>query len=404
MALDDETQQETVDDIEILSSDVSIEDVPVDQDAHLSDEEAIAYKILRRAAMLQGVAIDRNVFLYTELSKKCSPSVVTAAIETTPHKAGIPAEVIDSLADAAISIETTKVAGLSALAGIPGGLAMFGTIPADLLQYFAHSLRIEQKLAYLYGWESFLNDNDQVDDETMTRLIVFLGVMMQVGSASTSITKFASTTARAGISKTIQKQALTKTAWYNPMKQILRAVGVRVTKSSFAEAVAKGVPVLGGVISGGITYATFRPGANRLKNYLRCLPPATGVVLSDAEMEAIEKRIDEESQTEFSKALSSAVDTVGQKAAEAGITREKATEVAEAARDKAGIAAKAAAAGLKRGFGGLSARFAKLEKDGPASSSTEDVAQQLRSFKSLLDDGIITQDDFDAKKKQLLGL
>lgn len=400
MALEEELNEESYDDIEALSTDVSVADVAVDQDAHLSDEEAFAYKILRRAATLQGVTIDRNVFLYTELSKKCPPNVVAAAIESNPHDAGVPIAVIDSLADAAINIETTKVAGLSALAGIPGGLAMFGTIPADLVQYFAHSLRIEQKLAYLYGWESFLNDSDQVDDETMMRLIVFLGVMMQVGSASSSITKFASTTARAGISKTIQKQALTKTAWYNPMKQILRVVGVKVTKSSFAEAVAKGVPILGGVISGGITYATFRPGANRLKSYLRCLPPATGVVLSDAEMEAIEKRIDEESQTEFSKALNSAVGTVEQKAAEVGITREKATEVA----GKAGSAAKAAAAGLKRGFGGFSARFSQAAKDKPAAPSTEDVAQQLRSLKGLLDDGIITQEDFDAKKKELLGL
>lgn len=32
------------------------------------------------------------------------------------------------------------------------------------------------------------------------------------------------------------------------------------------------------------------------------------------------------------------------------------------------------------------------------------AADELRSFKSLLDDGIITQDEFEAKKKQLLGL
>lgn len=404
MAVEDEIQEETYDEIESLPEDVSLADVSVDEEASLSDEEAFAYKILRRAATLQGVAIDRETFLRAELSKKCSPEVVAAAIETNPHDAGIPMEVIDELADAAISTETRKVSGLSALAGIPGGLALFGTIPADLMQYFAHSLRIEQKLAYLYGWESFLDDQDEVDDETMMRLIVFLGVMMQVGSASSSITKFASTTARAGISKTIQRQALTKTAWYNPMKQILRVVGVKVTKSTFAEAVAKGVPILGGVISGGITYATFRPGANRLKKYLRCLPPATGVVLSDAEMEAIEKQIDKESQTEFSKALSGAVDAVSQKAAEAGITPEKAAEVAEAAREKAGFAAKTAASGVMRGFGSLSARFAKREKRGPAAPSTENVAQQLRSLKELLDDGIITQDDFDAKKKELLGL
>lgn len=33
-----------------------------------------------------------------------------------------------------------------------------------------------------------------------------------------------------------------------------------------------------------------------------------------------------------------------------------------------------------------------------------DIADEIRKFKSLLDDGIITQEEFDAKKKQLLGL
>lgn len=37
-------------------------------------------------------------------------------------------------------------------------------------------------------------------------------------------------------------------------------------------------------------------------------------------------------------------------------------------------------------------------------NSVTAVADEIRSLKSLLDDGIITQSEFDAKKKQLLGL
>lgn len=37
-------------------------------------------------------------------------------------------------------------------------------------------------------------------------------------------------------------------------------------------------------------------------------------------------------------------------------------------------------------------------------SSGSDAADEIRKFKGLLDDGIITQEEFDAKKKQLLGL
>ena len=175
------------DDTEALDTDVSIEDVTVDESIHMSEEEAWAYKIIKRAATLKGVTINRKTFLRTELSKKCPRKVVKAAIKTNPHEAGVSMEVVDELADAAISLETRKVAGLSALAGLPGGLAMIGTIRADIIQYFAHALRIEQKLAYLYGWESFLDDEDEVDDETMYRLILFLGVMMQVGSVDSSL-------------------------------------------------------------------------------------------------------------------------------------------------------------------------------------------------------------------------
>lgn len=39
-----------------------------------------------------------------------------------------------------------------------------------------------------------------------------------------------------------------------------------------------------------------------------------------------------------------------------------------------------------------------------AASTVADPAAEIRKFKALLDDGIITQDEFDAKKKQLLGL
>ena len=37
-------------------------------------------------------------------------------------------------------------------------------------------------------------------------------------------------------------------------------------------------------------------------------------------------------------------------------------------------------------------------------TSSSSQADELKKFKDLLDNGIITQEEFDAKKKQLLGL
>ena len=46
-----------------------------------------------------------------------------------------------------------------------------------------------------------------------------------------------------------------------------------MTKEVFANAVAKkAVPVAGAFISGGLTYASFKPGAERLRKHLRSLP------------------------------------------------------------------------------------------------------------------------------------
>lgn len=394
------------DDIEELTGDVSIDDVAIDPNMEMDEDQQLAYRIIRRTASLKGVTIDRTVFLRTELAKKYSADIVEDAISTSPQKAGVALDDIDALADAAISIETRKVAGLSALAGIPGGLAMVGTIPADIAQYFAHALRIEQKLAYLYGWESFLNDEDEVDDETMYRLILFLGVMMQVGGVNVSLTNFAAQTAKAGVAKAIEKQALTKTFWYGPLKKVLRVVGVNVTKKSFAEVAAKGVPVLGGLVSGGLTYATFHPGAVSLKKYLRTLPQATGVILPDDEMAALIEQIEEESKSEFAETLKETLGAANERVgAVAAVAGERASIVADAAKERAGVAAKAAAGGIKRGIGGLSAKLG--QRRGAArrgNGEIEAAAEELRALKGLLDEGIITQDEFDAKKRELLGL
>ena len=264
LAISDEDQQEA---IEATSGIV----VP-DEGASDKDAEEFANKIIRRAASLRAVKIDRGVFLRTELKRRCPEADIDFAIETTPAEAGVPAETIDEMARAAIDFEVRKCAGLSFLSGIPGGAALAATVPADLAQYFAHVMRVEQKLAYVYGWQTFLNDDDEVDDETVMQLIVLMGVMLGVGGAASSISKFAANVAQPGVVNTIQRQALTKTTFYPIMQKVLRLVGVKLTKQTFAKTVGKVVPVIGGAVSGGLTYASFKPGAERLRQYLRALP------------------------------------------------------------------------------------------------------------------------------------
>ena len=96
---------------------------------------------------------------------------------------------------------------------------------------------------------------------------------MGVGGAASSLTTFAKQVARPALQKQIAKQALTKTAWYGPMKQTLKLIGIKISKDSFAKGVTRTVPVIGGVISGGMTLVALRTQSTRLQKHLRELPP-----------------------------------------------------------------------------------------------------------------------------------
>ena len=231
--------------------------------------------ILRSAMELPGIRIERANFLKKELSKYHEDEVVNKAIETNPAQAGLSIKNLDHIAKSCINYETRKVSAISAVAGIPGGLAMFATVPADTAQFFGHIIRVLQKLAYLYGWQEIINgDSDGFDDETTNELTLFIGVMFGVSAASAAINKIASIAAL-NVPKRLVQQALTKGTIYPIVKKTAAAIGIKMTKAVFAKGVGKIIPVVGAVASGGITFALFRPMSNRLKKYLATLPMAS---------------------------------------------------------------------------------------------------------------------------------
>ena len=240
------------------------------------DQQASVYAVffLKKLVRLRGVRISREDFLRQELRKlHLSDAQIEHAIASDPVSAGISCKLLDKLANDAISFETKKSTALSFAAGIPGGLAMLGTVPADLTQYYVHSLRIMQKLAYLYGWKEFLADLDDVDDETIAQMGLFFGVMLGVAGAAESLRDFARVIVAPAIEKRIARKALMKTTWYPVVKKSLKVIGVSVTKQSMAKTMSKIVPLIGGVISGGMTFVALQTQATRLKQHLRQLPP-----------------------------------------------------------------------------------------------------------------------------------
>ena len=179
--------------------------------------------------------------MHKELIKYYSENVVDLAIEENPAYAGIEKERINEISKQVINYETNKVSAISFMAGMPGGFAMIATVPADIAQYFAYMIRVIQKLAYLYGFEDFELNEESISDNTMNQIMIFLGVMFGVQGANAGV------------------------------KKIAQAIGIKMTKQISAESVFKVVPVIGGVVTGGLSYATFKPCAKKLKNSFKDL-------------------------------------------------------------------------------------------------------------------------------------
>ena len=223
--------------------------------------------VLVESAKLPMVKIDRELFLRKELRGRYNQETVEKAIQYNPAYAGINVEDINKIAKSCIAVETRKVTALSAAAGLPGGFAMIGTIPADIAQYFGHILRMLQKLIYLYGCSDLNIHSKELNEETKNSLTLFAGIMFGVEGAVNTINKLADQVARQLVKKLPQK-ALTKGAIYPIVKKVATLLGVKMTKQIFAKGVAKVVPVLGAVTSGGLTFATFKPMAEKLRKHL----------------------------------------------------------------------------------------------------------------------------------------
>lgn len=239
-------------------------------------EEIDVMSALRQAMRVPGAKIDREKFLRKELSHRHPKVIVERAIEHNPAYARIDRYEIDKLAKHAIDYETNKATAISFTTGLPGGIVGVATMSADIAQYFVFMLRVIQELAYLYGFDEFnLNDEDDLENnfenEALNEIVVFMGVMFGVEGAGTLIKLLAQSTGKA-VAKKLARQALMKTAIYPVVKKIAPWLGIQMNKQIFAKGVGKAIPVVGGVFAGGLTFATFKPCANRLKWKLRELP------------------------------------------------------------------------------------------------------------------------------------
>lgn len=230
--------------------------------------KAITWSGVMGAAMrLPGVRVDREKFL----SQAFAPYGVGEGDFAT-HMPGemVPPEVVDRVAGKVIARHTRLVTLTSTAAGMPGGLALIGTIPADIAQFYWHFLVMAQKLAYLYGWPDISDESEELGEGARGVLTLFVGVALGAGGAVSLVREVAEQAAKQ-YARTLSQQVLTQTSLHPVMKQVASYIGIKLTHDGAGKAVGKVIPLVGGVISGSLTFATFRPMASRLRKELRAL-------------------------------------------------------------------------------------------------------------------------------------
>lgn len=320
--------------------------------------------VITTAIQIPGVKVNRNKFL-TELFAT-EDVAIQEVLDCGPISAGISQKRIAAIAHKHILKRTSQSSAASFVAGIPGGLAMAATIPADVMQFFGMALRLAQELSYLYGAQD-LWQGGQVDDERVqNQLLLYCGVMFGVSGAVSGVRVLSAQIAKTTLKKLPQK-ALTKTFWYPMIKQIGKAVGIKVTKSTVAKGVSKVVPIIGGVISGSLNFASMIPMAHRLMDALDSA--SFGYTQEEFEKDIIEIENLVEQETDIPLESKSA--------------KEKLAESGQKAKDT------------------ISDFFSrKKQKDTPKEDETP--IELIKKLADLRDAEIISDEEFERKKAELL--
>lgn len=227
-------------------------------------------RFLRGILRIPGAKVNREEFLRTSFNK--APVYITDRIVELGPQAVMTPESIARKAQSIIRNHTLTASAISAASGIPGGLGMLATIPADLANYYYHVVNVGQKLGYLYGWPDMLDEDENLTEQGEIALTAFIAVMNKMTMAQELIKLVAEETAKRISGKTATKVAgklLSKQIVSQMAEAVAERLGHRITAKTGGKFITRAVPVLSGVLCGTITYVTFRKQALRLQRELQ---------------------------------------------------------------------------------------------------------------------------------------
>lgn len=225
---------------------------------------ATTLQTIGAVAKLPVVRVDREAFLRRQFAGSPHLDVI---LEQGPHVVFTTAS-LRLKANGIIKSSTAKTSLTSFAAGLPGNpVVMVAAGGADVAQFFGFAINLAQQIAYLFGEDELFDGGEQLSDAAQLRVIAYLGAMFGAAGAAALVSQ-TSVRVGANLGKKVAAQALTRTGWYPLVKKVGALIGKQITKKSVEKTITKAVPIIGGVVSGGLTYVTFRPMGHHLADTL----------------------------------------------------------------------------------------------------------------------------------------
>lgn len=225
------------------------------------NKESVALNVLNESLKLPFIKVDRSDFLTKTFSNKIDdmPKLFKEGPQAFFSK-----EELDRIASNVINSNVLQSSSISFASGLPGGVAIAATIPADMAQFYGYSLKLAQEISYVYGYQNIWTNQDELTEDAKNTLILYLGIMFGVSSAGSTIRILSNKLALQAL-KQLPNKTLTKHLYFTILKKVLAIFGTKLTKATFAKGVSKVIPVVGGVLSGSMNYLSLKPMANKLK-------------------------------------------------------------------------------------------------------------------------------------------
>lgn len=228
------------------------------------NKESVALNVINESLKLPFIKVDRSDFLTKTFSNKIDdmPKLLKEGPQAFFSK-----EELDRIASNVINSNVLKSSSISFASGLPGGVAIAATIPADMAQFYGYSLKLAQEISYVYGYQNIWTNQDELTEDAKNTLILYLGIMFGVSSAGSTIRILSNKLALQAL-KQLPNKTLTKHLYFTILKKVLAIFGTKLTKATLAKGVSKVIPVVGGVLSGSMNYLVLKPMANKLKDEL----------------------------------------------------------------------------------------------------------------------------------------